>query len=60
MKATSKPLTRPRVGYECPQCLRPVFLTPPPLNPHASGVLVLDVGDLVRALALHMRVGCQG
>lgn len=50
--------TRRRVAYECPQCAELVHLTVPAPVPHASGVLILDVDPLVRALALHMRVGC--
>ena len=46
--------------YDCPQCGLQVRLTDPPLTPHASGVLVLDVSTHVHALALHMRVGCSG
>lgn len=51
-------MSRRRVAYDCPQCHRLVHLTSPAPVPHASGVLVLDVNPLVRALALHMRVGC--
>lgn len=52
-------MRRQRVAYNCPQCYRQVHLTVPVPIPHASGVLVVDAGVLVRALALHMRVGCE-
>lgn len=53
---TSPPAT-PRVAYQCPQCPMLVHLDlRSTIGP--DGCEHLDSDRLIRALALHMRVGC--
>lgn len=47
-----------RIGFECPQCHLPVYLTPV-MVPDISGGLLVQPEPLVHAIAIHMRVGCK-
>lgn len=56
--STTTPTTG-RVAYQCPQCIMLVHLDLR-YRTTANGATEVDRDRLVKAMALHMRVGCGG